>query len=94
MIWIKLLSDYALLKQLPSRDNEQNQPGMEWANPQAALIPPDGGQGKKFPGCGFWSCISGGGLLCFVKNRGWYKVPGGLKNKSHFKNGKLQACVK
>ena len=32
----------------------KNQPGKEWANPQAALIPPDGGtgcvQGKYFPG--------------------------------------------
>ena len=61
MIQIKLLSDYALLQQLPSRDNKKNQPGKEWANLQATLIPPDDkagcNQGKKFPGRGY-RCLS------------------------------------
>ena len=69
MIQIKLQSYYALLQQLPSRDNDKNQPGKEWANPQAALIPPDGGagcsRGKKFPRCG--SGLVSGGLQCFLE---------------------------
>ena len=61
---------------------------------EAALLSPDGGagcgQGKDFPGCGFWSLDSWGGPLCFPQNgEGEYEVPGGMKNKSHFKDGKL-----
>ena len=57
---------------LPVEINKTTQTGKEWAKPEAALLPPDGGagcgQGYYFPGWGFWMCISGGGPLCFVKN--------------------------
>ena len=55
MIQRKILSDYAPLQQLPSRDNDKKPARKGWANPKAAWIPPDGGagcgQGKYFPGC-------------------------------------------
>ena len=39
------LTKYAPLLQLSSRDNETTQTGKEWAKPEAALLPPDGGAG-------------------------------------------------
>ena len=44
---------------LPVKINETSQTGKEWAKPEAALLPPDGGAGcgyrKVFP----WGAVSG-----------------------------------
>ena len=57
---------------LPMEINKTTQLGKEWAKPEAALLPHDGGagsrHGKEFPaGVLPWKLISWGGPLLFEK---------------------------
>ena len=82
---------------LPENE-KKNQLGKEWANPQAAPIPPDGragcGRGKKFPGCGSGRVSLGMAISVSGNTEGGTHKCRHFTQKSHFKGGscKLVYC--